>query len=206
MVTYKQGDSYHTLHSEFAILAIPLTTARSIDFHSSLPPAHQRMVEEVSYGSVTKVLIQYRKRFWEAKGWNGRLATDAPILYTWHATSHLESEEGILTVYTGGGPAAKLSALPDEERIRVALDEIERLFPGSSDLVEHAATIAWSNEQFTRGSYMALAPGEVAEHWQTLMSPAGRLFFAGEHATPLQGFMEGAVESGQRSARMILGS
>ena len=205
-VTYKQNDTHQTIHSTFAILAIPLTTARRIDFHGSLPSAHQRMVDEVSYGAVTKVLIQYRKRFWEQKGWNGRLATDAPIVYTWHATSHLEGEPGILTVYTGGEPAVRLSALSDEERIRVAAAEIEKLFPGSSDGIEHTATVAWPNEPFTRGSYMALAPGEVTAHWDALMHPAGRLFFAGEHATPLQGFMEGAVESGQRAARMILGS
>jgi monoamine oxidase len=205
-VTYKQNDTYQTLHSTFVILAIPLTTARQIDFHGSLPPAYQHMVAGVSYGSVTKVLIQYRKRFWEEKGWNGRLATDAPIIYTWHATSHIESEDGILTVYTGGDPAVQLSALPDEERIHLAMAEIEKLFPGSSSLVEHTATVAWPNEPFTRGSYMALAPGEVTAHWEALMNPAGRLFFAGEHATPLQGYMEGAVESGQRAANNILSS
>lgn len=205
-VTVKQNDSYQTLHSAFAILAVPLTTARRIDFHSSLPPAHQRMLEEVSYGAVTKVLIQYRKRFWNDQSWNGRLATDAPIVYTWHATSHVESEDGIITVYSGGEPAVKLAALSDEERIRVAVDEIEKLFPRSSDLIEHTATVAWPNEEFTRGSYMALAPGEVTAHWQSLMTPAGRLFFAGEHATALQGYMEGAVESGQRAASMILAS
>jgi monoamine oxidase len=51
---------------------------------------------------------------------------------------------------------------------------------------------------------MALAPGQVTVHWKTLNEPAGRLFFAGEHATPIQGFMEGAVESGQRVARKIM--
>ena len=205
-VTYQQNNSHQTLSSAFAILAVPLTAARRIDFHSSLPPAWQRMVDEVAYGAVTKVLVQYRKRFWVQQGWNGRLSTDAPIVLTWHATSHLESESGILTVYTGGDPAVKLAALSDGERIRLAVSEIERLFPGSSDLVEHAATVAWPNEEFTRGSYMALAPGQVTAYWETLMQPAGRLFFAGEHATPLQGFMEGAVESGQRAARLILGS
>lgn len=205
-VTFKQNDAHLTLHSAFAILAIPLTTARLIDFNSSLPSAHQRMVNEVSYGAVTKVLIQYRKRFWNDQGWNGRLATDAPIVYTWHATSHVESEDGIITVYTGGEPAARLAALSDDERIQVAVDEVEKLFPGSSDLIEHIATVAWPNEEFTRGSYMALAPGEVTAHWQSLMNPAGRLFFAGEHSTALQGYMEGAVESGQRAASMILAS
>ncbi|HJS19757.1 MAG TPA: FAD-dependent oxidoreductase [Anaerolineales bacterium] len=204
-VAYRQNGSYHTIRSAYVILAVPLTTARLIDFHGGLPAAHQRMVDEVSYGAVTKVLIQYRKRFWVERGWNGRLVTDQPIVYSWHATSHVESEDGILTIYTGGEPAAHLSRLSDDERIRVAVNEIEKLFPGSSDLVEHTATVAWPNEEFTRGSYMALAPGQVTAHWEILMQPAGRLFFAGEHATPLQGFMEGAVESGQRAAKEILG-
>ena len=205
-VTYQQENSYQTVSSAFAVLAIPLTTARLIEFDPPLPEAHHRMVNELSYGSVTKVMIEYRKRFWDEKGWNGRLATDAPIVYTWHATSHIENEHGIITAYTGGDPAAKLAALSDEERIRVAVAEIEKIFSGSSDLIECTATVAWPNEAYTRGSYAALAPGQVTAHWKTLFEPAGRLLFAGEHATPIQGFMEGAVESGQRAAAMILAS
>jgi monoamine oxidase len=203
-VTFKQANSHLTISAAFAILATPLTTARLIEFNPPLPPAHQRMVHELTYGAVTKVLIEYRKRFWEDKGWNGRLATDTPIGFTWHATSHVESEHGILTAYTGGAPGANLAALSDAERIRVAVADIEKLFPGSSDLIEHTATVAWPNEPYTRGSYAALAPGEVTVHWKTLFEPAGRLFFAGEHATAVQGFMEGAVESGQRAAATII--
>ena len=205
-VTYKQGDTYSTISSAFAILAIPLTTARWIEFGPPLPDPHQRMLHGLSYGAVTKVLIEYRRRFWNGKGWNGRLVTDAPIVLTWHATSHIESEHGILTVYTGGDAGANLAALSDEERIHVAVTEIEKVFPGSSHLIECTQTVAWPNEPYTRGSYAAFAPGEVTAHWKTLFEPAGRLFFAGEHATPIQGFMEGAVESGQRAARNIIPS
>jgi len=203
-VSVKQADSYLTVDADFAILAVPLTTARLIEFNPPLPSAHHIMVNEVSYGAVTKVMIEYRKRFWNEAGWNGRLATDAPIVYTWHATSHIEHEHGIITAYTGGDNATKLSALSDKERIKLAVGEIEKIFPGSSDLIENTATVAWPNEPYTRGAYMALAPGEVTAHWKTLQEPAGRLFFAGEHATPLQGYMEGAVESGQRAAAKII--
>ncbi|HAV78623.1 MAG TPA: hypothetical protein DCX53_14840, partial [Anaerolineae bacterium] len=203
-VTVNQNDSHLTFDSDFAILAIPLTTARLIDFNS-LPAAHRKMVDEVTYGEVTKVMIEYRKRFWNDARWNGRLATDAPIVYTWHATSHFDHEHGILTAYTGGDNAAKLSLLTDDERIKLAVNEIEKIFPGSSDFIENTATTAWLNEPYTRGAYMALAPGEVTAHWKTLQEPAGRLFFAGEHATPIQGYMEGAVESGQRAAQEIIG-
>ena len=205
-VTYQQVDSHLTIDSAFAILAIPLTTARLIEFNPPLPAAHARMVNELSYGTVTKVLIQYRKRFWNEIGWNGRIGSDLPIGYAWHATSHIESDDGILTVYTGGEPGVRLSVLSDAERIRLAVEEIERLFPGSAGLIEHTETVAWVNEPFTRASYMALAPGEVLKHWKTLFEPAGRLFFAGEHATATQGFMEGAVESGQRAAANIISS
>ena len=204
VVTYKQADSFHTARAPHAILAIPLTTARKIDFDSTLPLQHQAMVNELSYGTVTKVMIEYRKRFWHAHGWNGRLNTDLPIVLTWEATSHLESEHGILTAYTGGQPGADLSALSDKERINTAISVIEGIFPGSSDLIETTRTVAWVNEPYTRCSYMAYAPNQVTAYWQTLFSPAGRLFFAGEHATALQGFMEGAVESGQRAASEIM--
>jgi monoamine oxidase len=203
-VTVKQNESYLTFDSAFTILAVPLTTARLIEFNPPLPVAHQKMVNEISYGAVTKVMIEYRKRFWDEIGWNGRLATDSPIVYTWHATSHIEHEHGIITAYTGGDNATKLSVLSDEERIHVAVAELERIFHGSSNLIENTATVAWPNEPYTRGAYMALAPGEVTSYWKTLQEPAGRLFFAGEHATPIQGYMEGAVESGQRAAGMIL--
>jgi monoamine oxidase len=202
-VTYEQAGSHMTISSAFAVLAIPLTTARLIEFNPPLPDAHRRMVDELSYGAVTKVLIEYRERFWDQQGWNGRLVTDAPIGYVWHATNHVEHGHGILTAYTGGDPGTQLAGLSDEDRIRCAVAEIEKLFPGSSDLIEGTATIAWPNEPYTRGSYAAFAPGQVTAHWKTLFEPAGRLFFAGEHAPAIQGFMEGAVESGQRAAAMI---
>jgi monoamine oxidase len=148
-------------------------------------------------------MIQYRKRFWHEHGWNGRMNTDLPIVYTWDATSHLEGERGILTAYTGGAPAETLTKMSDDERIQTAVNAIESIFPGSSALIESTRTIAWGNEPFTRGSYMAYAPSEVTSHWETLFSPAGRLYFAGEHAAVLQGYMEGAVESGQRAAHNI---
>src|SRR5512145_194029 len=109
IVTYRQADSHLTISSAFAIVAIPLTTARLIEFNPPLPVAHQKMVNEISYGAVTKVLIEYRQRFWDDNGWNGRLVTDAPIVYTWHATSHVDDKHGVLTVYTGGEPGARLA-------------------------------------------------------------------------------------------------
>lgn len=204
-VTYQQGDSFYTLQSDFVILAIPLTVARTIDFGSSLPIAHHKMVHEISYGAVTKVLIEYRKKFWEEIGWSGRLVNDEGIVLTWAATQHINHKHGIITAYTGGKSAEMLSKLSDTERIEKAISVLEKAFPNSSNFVENTSTMAWLNEPFTQASYMALAPNQVTAHWKTLFTPAGRLYFAGEHASPIQGYMEGAVESGQRVAKEIIG-
>lgn len=203
-VTYQQGGTFHTARAAFAVLAIPLSVARTIDFHGSLPAAHQRMVDQISYGAVTKVMVEYRRRFWHDFGWNGRLYTDAPVVLTWDATSHVEGEHGILTAYTGGGPGRAFSNLSDAERIGTVVKFIDSVFPGSAELVETTKTIAWVNETYSRCSYMALSPNQLTAHWNTLLAPTGRLYFAGEHATVNQGFMEGAVESGGRAARKII--
>jgi hypothetical protein len=50
--------------------------------------------------------------------------------------------------------------LTDEERIRVAAAEIEKIFPGSSDLIEYTATVAGNEPALSRGSYAAFAPAK----------------------------------------------
>lgn len=203
-VTYRTASGPVSVTSDYAVLATPLPPARRIEFDPPLPPAHHAMLHGLTYGSVTKVLIQYRHRWWHAHQFNGHLMNDAPLACTWEATGEQAGEHGILTVYTGGDPGAAFSRLSDAERISAAIEGINRLFPGTRDLVEHAATIAWNREPYTLGSYLAFAVGTVHSYWEPLFTPVGRLYFAGEHAAIFQGFMEGAVESGQRVARELL--
>lgn len=193
-----------TVTGDFAVLAIPLTVARRLVFDPPLPEPHAGMVQCLQYGSVTKVCLRYRRRWWRERGWNGQLMNDAPLACTWEPTSEQTGEGGILTVYTGGDPGAALSRLSDSERIAAVVAELERLFPESRGLLEEAQTIAWPSEPYTLGAYAAYAPGDLTRYWRALFSPAGRLYFAGEHAALIQGYMEGAVESGQRVAKEIL--
>lgn len=193
-----------TLTADYAVLALPLPAARAITFAPPLPEPHRAMVADLQYGAVIKVLIQYQQRWWRQRGWNGHLINDAPLVRTWEATGEQPGAPGILTVYTGGTPGAALARLTDAERITTVRAALERFFPGTDALVTHTATVAWPNEPHTRGAYAAFAPGDLTRFWEPLFTPAGRLYFAGEHAAVVQGFMEGAVESGQRVAQALL--
>jgi len=204
-VTYQTSAGYETVNGDYAVLAVPLTTARQIEFNPALPEAHYAMLQQLQYGSVTKVCLQYNRRWWQERHWNGHLMNDAPLACTWEPTTEQTGVGGILTVYTGGAPGEAFSQLTDTHRIEVVKQELERLFPGSQKFFIGAQTIAWPNEPFTRGAYAAYAPGDITRFWAALYSPAGRLYFAGEHAAAYQGYMEGAVESGQRVAEAIKG-
>jgi monoamine oxidase len=190
------------------VLAVPLTVARTLVFRPVLPPEHQTAIHHVSYGAVNKVCVHYRRRWWHDLGWSGLLVNDEPLGYIWEATdgaNHDGDEAGILTAYIGGRPGLAAAGLDDAARIKMVVDVLEDLHPPSRHELLATRTVAWNKEAFTRGSYLAYGPGQVTAYWATLFEPAGPIWFAGEHAAVHQGYMEGAVESGQRVAGQVLG-
>ena len=62
---------------------------------------------------------------------------------------------------------------------------------------------AWSAEERFGGSYAVYRPGQVTSFWEILRRRCGRIWLAGEHAATWTGYLEGAVESGERVAGEI---
>ncbi len=61
--------------------------------------------------------------------------------------------------------------------------------------------ISWEEDPWSRGGYAYVDPSFDPHLQPWLARPAGRVLFAGEHtSTRWQGYMSGAVESGQRAA------
>jgi monoamine oxidase len=203
-VSYETGNHLFTLEAERVVMAIPFGPMQAIQFDPPLSAAYQKMLASLRLGPVTKVLLEYGRPFWQEVGWTGQLLTDLPMNSTWLTAGGQIGEGGMLTVYTGGKPAAKYSRMSDETRIATILAQLEGLFPGSSKHLVGSRTMAWLNEPFTQGGYAFFPPGSVTAYWTTLRQPAGRNHFAGEHTAVNLGYMEGAIESGQRAAAEIL--
>jgi monoamine oxidase len=205
-VVYQVRAALENITADYAVLAVPLGPLKQIDIEPALPPAHQAMLDELAYGAVTKVVVQYQGRFWGDGDWDGSLVTDLPISLTWGATPFQDEGPNLLTVYTGADFGERFSALDDDDRIAAAIAQVDTVFPGSAGHVVAARTIAWRNEPYSQGGYLTFGVGQVLPHWGTLRQPVGRLHFAGEHTAVNQGYMDGAVESGQRVAGEILGA
>jgi monoamine oxidase len=203
-VMFRGADgSRNRVRSRFAVVAIPFGPLRSVAFDPPLPAALRAAVAGLTYGVVTKVMIQYSCPLAEL-GWGGRALTDLPMTCTWHASGGQAGGYDIVTVYTGAEAGKVFSALGEAARIETAVAQVEQVCPGSARWVCGARTLAWANEPYSLGSYAAFQPGEVTAFWGAMREAAGRVVFAGEHIAAHQGYMEGALESGERAAEGIV--
>ena len=90
-----------------------------------------------------------------------------------------------------------LSSLTRDGRMR--LDGLGAGFNG------RAWTDHWVDDPWARGSYAAFLPGQYTRYYGYAGRPEGAIHFAGEHtATANQGYLEGALESGERAGGEIL--
>jgi monoamine oxidase len=68
---------------------------------------------------------------------------------------------------------------------------------------EGGASKAWEEDPWARGAYTSLGVGQMFGLMPHVARPEGRIYFAGEHASAWHGWMQGALESGNRAAREI---
>jgi monoamine oxidase len=204
-VSYQIEGHVLDIEADRVVIAIPFGPLKNIAFEPPLAVEHQKALDDLRLGPVTKVLLEYDRPFWQEAGWSGLLLTDLPMNCIWLTAGGQLGVGGMLTVYTGGKPAADYSKMNDVDRIAAVLSQVESLFPGSSQLLTSSRTMAWLNEPYTQGGYAFFPPGSITAHWASLGKQEGRLHFAGEHTAVYQGYMEGAIESGQRAAAEIIG-
>jgi monoamine oxidase len=191
------------LHGDQVVLAAALPGLRGVRFEPALPAAVAAAIEELQYGPITKAPLQYARRFWHRRGWSGETFADLPVSTTWEATDRQPGRRGILMTYASGDAGLAAASLPEPERTEATAAELNRIYPGSAALLGRTASIPWSNSPLEGGAYSAFAPGQVSDFWTALRRPHGRIHLAGEHTATFCGYMEGALESGLRTARRI---
>lgn len=191
------------VRARWCVVAAPLPALRAVDFAPALPARLAGAFAGVQYGVGTKVLLQYRRRFWRERGRSGDLFTDGSVGTTWEATDRQRGTPGILIGYTAGDRGAAYTALDPKARIAAAVASVDAAFPGSAGLLGAAATAAWVAEPYTGGTYTAWKPGDMTRWWDVLRRPLPPLVFAGEHTSAYAGYMEGGARSGRRAAAII---
>jgi monoamine oxidase len=159
-------------------------------------------------GTNSKLHLQFTDRHWEGLGCNGETFADTGYQNTWDVTRAQAGRSGILVNYTGGDIGASFNSGTLTSRAQQFLGQLEPVLPGiSARWNGKAALDYWTSYPWTRGSYSYWKVGQYTRFAGVEGEPEGNCFFAGEHTSiDFQGYLNGAVETGQRAAGEVLDS
>lgn len=229
-VTYEtNAGQKKSIKSHYLILAIPYTSQRSIVKNKNFVPKQEMAIREVRYVEVTKVLLQYKKRWWEdiftcrGQGKDGGLVSDLPIRYTMFPKTDGNrqfdppNERGvIMAAYTFEQDATLLGAMTPKRQIQVAAENLQRMFPevNSMELLEVGASQVFPADELAGGSaFCYFGPTQKKDYLETMcasdwkypdpVNGIPRCFFTGEQASYTHGWIQGAFEAGLRCVDQV---
>lgn len=215
-IRYDEGGvTVVTDHGEFAgshvIVTLPLGVLKSnrVTFDPPLPDRKRQAIENLGFGNAEKIFLKFPTPFWRSSPQQTKhlihisdSVGDFPAFLDVTGTS----DQPVLCAIISGDQSRRLAADP-EPLIDRACDVLKAMFPDAYQDPVAVHVTNWQNDPFAGGSYSTPVASTSPDDYDQLATPvAGRVLFAGEatyreHA----GFVEGAMGSGVREARRILG-
>jgi len=190
---------------DVCICAIPAPCLGRIHWDPPLPVQHTDAADQLQYSRIMKSAVLYRKRFWpEHKDGGFSVFTSRVSDFCFDSTYLQQGDGGILCSYAIGEKADDLAAEPNKRDVANWLTEdvlhaVKRPATPETRPVDIQRQ-PWQNEQWIGGAYAFYRPGQWFTVRPILQRPHGRVLFAGEHLAEWQGFMEGAVNTGEAAA------
>jgi monoamine oxidase len=195
-------NSNEVFRADACICTAPVASLRKIKFNPPLPASQADALQQLIYARIVKNSVLFEKRFWRAEDFS--LVSDTASHYYFHSTQNQPGPEGILCSYAVGEKADLLASQSDERRMRVVTRDLIDFDEDAPKLARGIASYAWQRDEFTQGAYALYRPGQWFGIRPTLARPHGKVLFAGEHIADWQGFMEGAIETGEAAAQNLI--
>jgi monoamine oxidase len=189
-----------------AIVAIPPTLAGRIAYDPPLPAIRDGLSQRMAQGSVVKCMAIYERPFWRDRGLSGMVTSVSGPVSVGFDNSPPDGSPGVLLGFLEGQAARRHADLSQEERRAAVAECFARLFgPEAANPVGYVDK-AWAADPWSRGCYGGfMGPGGWTDHGAALRAPIGALHWAGaETALVWNGYMDGAVGSGQDAARAVI--
>ncbi|HEX8206912.1 MAG TPA: flavin monoamine oxidase family protein [Solirubrobacteraceae bacterium] len=197
----------HVYAGRHVIVAIPPALAGRIVYDPPMPMERDQLTQRVGQGALTKVGAVYDKPFWREKGLNGTaLSTDHLVNVTFDDSAE-DGLPGAMVGFVGGDNARIYARLTEAERRERVLGDFAAFFGDEARNAIEFFDTQWPEEVWSRGGPVGIhGPGTLMEYGPALRQPIGRIHWAGtETSTYWNGYMDGAVRSGERAAKEVLG-
>ncbi|WP_342239727.1 flavin monoamine oxidase family protein [Inquilinus sp. OTU3971] len=184
--------------ADWCVCTIPLTVLSQIPI--DVGAKMQAAIEAVPYASSVKVGLQFKRRFWEEDEaiYGGISYTDLPIRQiSYPSTGYNLGGKGVLLgAYSWNGPNSyEFTAMDPAERVRRAVQYGKQIHPQYETEFETGISVAWHRVPFTLGCAGDWTDEARAQHYDNLCQIDGRIVLAGEHASYIPAWQEGAILS-----------
>jgi len=183
--------------ADWCVCTIPLPILAQLPMN--VGAAMAAAIRAVPYASAVKIGLQFRRRFWEEDDaiYGGISYTDLPIACIGYPNTgyHSAGKGVLLGAYMWGLHAMEFTAMRPEDRVQKALEYGSQIHPQYRAEFEHGIAVAWHRAPFTMGCYGMWNDASRAQHYDQLCRLDQRIVLAGEHASFIGGWQEGAVTS-----------
>lgn len=183
------------------ICTIPTFAISKIDWFPKLPEEKINAINELQYSRINKHAVLFDNRFWKAENFD--LVTDQLPHYFYHATKNQISEKGVLISYSVGDKAAVIANQSDEWNANQISNTLSPHFGNIKNRIEKQVNYYWGEDQYTKGAYALYGAGQWFRVMPILQKSFLNTLFAGEYIADWQGFMEGAVNTGEDAADAV---
>jgi monoamine oxidase len=209
--TYTLSFAGSSITADHVVLALPFSLLREVNYaKAGFEPLKVTAIEELPMGTNSKLHVEFKDRFWYGFGNNGNTYADT-YQNTWEVSRAQGGGKGkgILVDYTGGTIGASFGGnSTPSSRAQQFMTQLQPQFPGTtvSDHWTGRATLDfWTGYPWTKGSYSYWKVGQYTKFSGMEKERQGNCHFAGEHTSQdFQGYLNGAVETGERAADEIL--
>jgi monoamine oxidase len=184
--------------ADWCVCALPLSILSQIPINVSAPM--KAAIDAVPYASAVKFGLQFSRRFWEEDEhiFGGISYTDLPIRQiSYPSTNFNAGGKGVLLGgYTfDGANSYEFTAMPPAERVKRAVEYGAQIHPQYLTEFENGVSVAWHRVPFTLGCAGDWSDEARKAHYNDLCQIDGRIVLAGEHASYIPAWQEGAILS-----------
>lgn len=213
VLSIEQGNDHVTARTgsewwlgRYAIVAVPPALAGRIHYQPALPFLRDQLTQRFPMGATIKCIATYERPFWRERGFSGEaLCTRGPVSVVFDNTTHDGAQPALLGFLVGRAARELGNWLPSERQEAVLSSFVRFFGPEAARPIEYYEK-DWSAEPWTRGCPAgSTTPGTLTVFGKALRAPIGRIHWAStETAVEWNGYMEGAIESGERAAQEVL--
>ena len=199
---------------DLVVVALPFSTLRHVDLtRSGLSATKRHVIATMGMGTNAKIHLELSHKTWPTLGYSGATYGEwQRLACAWDDTVQLgpDASPALYLAFPGGrvgrtGLTGKAHGTATPRDARWALRQIDHVFPGTSAAYTgRAYEDHWAHDPWVHGAYSYYRVGQAANYGELAAASDGRFLFAGEHTSIDNiGFLDGAVETGERAARQL---